>query len=84
MVPERFKTELIDLRAKVLEIREFDVVSPEHFKCVCESLTNLQSLMVELIHDLDAQNQPASGQHSNPVVQSSDSPPVLVKTDTTG
>lgn len=62
MVSERLKTELAELRARVLDIREFNAFSPENFQCVCESLKNLQAVMFEMFHEteLQRQAQPAS------------------------
>ena len=52
MISERLKSELTELKSKVLEIREF---TPESFQCVCDSLRNLQAVLFELCHDVEAQ-----------------------------
>lgn len=60
MVSDRLKNELSELRTKILDIREFTAFSPEHFQSVCESLKNLQSVMVEMFHHEEAHRQPHS------------------------
>lgn len=60
MVSDRLKNELSELRTKVLGIREFTAFSPEHFQSVCESLKNLQSVMVEMFHHEEAHREPHS------------------------
>jgi hypothetical protein len=49
MVSERLKNELAALRAKMLDIREFDSSSPEHLKCLCESIQNIQAVLTEMV-----------------------------------
>ena len=49
MVSERLKNELAELHAKMLDIRDVDPSSPEHLKCMCESIKNLQAVMTEMV-----------------------------------
>ncbi len=49
MVSERLKNELAELRAKMLDIREFDASSSEHLRGLFESIKNLQAVMTEMV-----------------------------------
>jgi hypothetical protein len=49
MVSDRLKTELAELQTKILDIGDGDTFSPENFKCVCNALKNLQSIVIELV-----------------------------------
>ena len=76
MVSERLKNELAELRARMLDIREFESSSPEHLKCLCESMKNIQAVITEMVQQQADAHMP----HQPPAdsVQSKDAAPADV------
>jgi hypothetical protein len=67
MRSERLKAELSELRMKVLDIRDFNSVTPENFKTIHEAVKNLQSIMLEMVFEPPVQNTPPAAE-SAPVL----------------
>jgi len=57
---ERLKADLSEMKTKMLDINCAESVTHENFKTMCEAITNIQSLLTEMITELQCQQPVAS------------------------